>query len=486
VTDHADHAEHFDLVVLGAGPAGEKGAAQAAYFGKRVCVIDKAPRPGGAALNTGAVPARSLRETALAFFRLRQRGLYGVDVRLRGDLSVTDFMLRERTVVEAGWAQVDENLRRHDVTTIQGTARFVAPETVMVTRYKEPARRVSGDVFLVATGALPDRPEEVPFDGNAVVDSDMLLLLPAIPGSMIVIGGGVIGCEYACTFAALGAQVTLVNERERLITHMDGEASDALLQYMTGRLGINVVSGVSLRLARIEAERDVGRVTLADGTELHAECVLYCAARVGNTAALGLDAAGVRANDRGFIVVDSRFRTTTPGIYAAGDVVGFPALASTAMEQARLAVCDAFDLTYKQQLAPVLPYTAWTIPEIAYAGETEQSARAKGLAFETGRASFRLNPRGLMLGEAEGFVKLIFGREDQRLLGVTVVGDGAAEVIHVATACMMFGGTIDFFIQSTFAYPTLADAYKYAAYDGLQRLGRRRSGARTPTHRGEE
>ncbi|HVE77494.1 MAG TPA: Si-specific NAD(P)(+) transhydrogenase [Gemmatimonadaceae bacterium] len=475
-------SDHFDLVVLGAGPAGEKGAAQAAYFGKRVCVVEKAPRPGGAALNTGAVPARSLRETALAFFRVRQRGLYGVDVRVRGDLSVSDFMLRERTIVEAGWAQVDENLRRHDVTTIQGEARFLDAETVEVTRYKQPPRQISGDVFLVATGAMPHRPEHVPFDGNAVVDSDMLLLLPAIPSSLIVVGGGVIGCEYACTFAALGAQVTLVNARDRLITHVDGDASEALRQHMTGRLGVNVVSGAEV--TRVEAERGVGQVTLADGTALHAECVLYCDARVGNTAALGLDAAGVRANDRGFILVDARFRTTAPHIYAAGDVIGFPALASTAMEQARLAVCDAFELTYKQRLAPVLPYTAWTIPEIAYAGETEESARARGLAYETGRASFRLNPRGMMLGEAEGFVKLVFRPGDQRLLGVTVVGEGAAEVIHVATACMMFGGTIDFFIQSTFAYPTLSDAYKYAAYDGLQRLARRHAAGRvrTPTH----
>src|SRR5688500_16274760 len=232
--------DHFDLIVIGAGPAGEKGAAQAAYFGKRVCLIERAPKPGGAAINTGTIPSKTLRETALYFSGLRQRGLYGVDYQVKPDITISDFMYRERQVVEAEWLLIDDNLRRHEVTVLQGAARFVDPHTVEVQRYKEAPRQVTGTIILVATGSMPVRPSEVPFDDRVIVDSDSLLRLPAIPRSMIVLGGGVIGCEYACTFAALGVQVTVVNQRERLMMQLDGEVSEALKADMTRRLGIAV------------------------------------------------------------------------------------------------------------------------------------------------------------------------------------------------------------------------------------------------------
>ena len=463
--------DHYDLIVIGAGPAGEKGAAQAAYFGKKVCVIERAPKPGGAAVNTGTIPSKTLRETALYFSGLRQRGLYGVDYSVKADITISDFMFRERTVVEAEWALIDENFRRHNIDVIQGAARFVDARTIELTRFKQGTRKLTADFFLIATGSCPLRPPSVPFDDEVVVDSDSILQLPKIPRRMIVIGGGVIGCEYACMFAALGVRVTLINAKERLLQQLDAEVSDALRQQMTSRLGISVHG--NCEVTSISVSDGIAQVVLNDGTALNADCVLYSIGRVGNTNDLQLENAGVKLNRRGYVEIDDHYRSSTKGIYAAGDVVGFPALASTSMEQARVAICHAFDLKYKERVSPVLPYGVYTIPEIAMVGETEQSASEKGLNYEIGKSSFRLNPRGQILGDTEGFIKLIFRPEDQKLLGVSIIGENAAELIHTGMACMYFGGSIDFFIQAVFNYPTISDAYKYAAYDGLQRLAKR-------------
>jgi NAD(P) transhydrogenase len=463
----------YDLVVIGAGPAGEKGAAQAAYFGKKVCVIERAPRPGGAAVNTGTIPSKTLRETALYFSGLRQRGLYGVDLRVKHDITISDFMFRERAVVETTWSLIDENLKRHHVDVVQGTARVTGPNEVEVTRFGQDPRTITGGILLLATGSHPQQPTGIEVDGTIIVDSDSLLTLQKIPARMIVIGGGVIGCEYACIFAALGVKVTIVNSRSRLLGHLDAEVGEALKRQITARLGISVI--VDVEATEIAVEDGHARVTLSDGNTHHAEVVLFSAGRVGNTAGLGLDDLGVRCNQRGYVQVDKHYRTAAPTIYAAGDVIGFPALASTAMEQARVAVCHAFDLRYKQEVSPVLPYGVWTIPEIATVGETEDALQTRGIPYEVGRASFRTNPRGQILGETEGFVKLIFNPDDQRVLGVSIIGEHACELIHTAAAVMSFGGTIDYFIQSVFNYPALSDAYKYAAYDGLQALARRRA-----------
>lgn len=464
-------SEHFDLVVIGAGPAGEKGAAQAAYFGKRVCVIERSPKPGGAAVNTGTIPSKTLRETALYFSGLRQRGLYGVDLRVKADITIGDFMQRERAVVESSWDLIDENLRRHDVTPVQGAARLLDEHTVEVERYGQPTRRITGDVILVATGSRPQQPEGFAVDGAVVVDSDSLLTLDRIPARMIVIGGGVIGCEYASTFAALGVRVTIVNAKSRLLAHLDAEVSEALRQQMTARLGISVHADTAV--TAVQVRDGYADVTLSDDTTLTADCVMYSAGRMGNSGGLGLEALGVKTNARGYLQVDEHYHTGVGAIYAAGDVIGFPALASTSMEQARVAVCHAFDLKYKQRVASLIPYGVWTIPEIATVGESEETLRVRGVPYEIGRASYRLNPRGQILGDVDGFVKLLFHPDDQRLLGVALVGESACELIHIGMACMSFGGTLDFFIQSVFNYPALADAYKYAAYDGLQALARR-------------
>jgi NAD(P) transhydrogenase len=318
------------------------------------------------------------------------------------------------------------------------------------------------------------RPAEIPFDGEIVVDSDSLLTVSDIPSRLIVIGGGVIGCEYASIFAALGVRVTLINARERLMMQLDAEVSDALCSEMTRRLGVQVLLNSEVRDIRVEGdEKRFAAVTLTDDTALAADCVLYSIGREGTTQGIGLEDVGVRVNSRGFVQVDDRYCTTAPSVYAAGDVVGFPALASTSMEQARVAMCHAFDLKYKERVSPVLPYGVWTVPETAMVGETEESAREKGLSFEIGKSSYRINPRGLIIGDVDGFVKLVFRRDDQLLLGCSILGEGACELIHIAAAVMSFGGTIDYFIQAVFNYPTLSDAYKYAAYDGLQRLARR-------------
>lgn len=469
-------ADHFDLLVVGAGPAGEKGAAQAAYFGKRVCVVERAPKPGGAAVNTGTIPSKTLRETALYFSGLRQRGLYGVEYHVKPDITISDFMFRERAVVESSWQLISENFARHGIEPVQGTARIIDGHTVEVTRYTD-VRRITADVILLATGSHPLRPADVPFDGETVVDSDGILKLQSIPGRLVVIGGGVIGCEYAGIFAALGCRVTIINARERLLTQLDGEVSEALQADMTRRLGVQVMLNAEVKQVRVDGtgKDRVAAVVLADGAELVADCVLYSIGREGSTGGLGLEEAGVRTNARGFVLVDENFRTTVPTIFAAGDVIGFPALAATSMEQARVAMCHAFDLKYKDRVSPVLPYGVWTVPEIAMVGETEESAREKGILFETGKSGYRINPRGQIIGDLDGFIKLVFRRDDQKLLGCSVFGENACELIHVAAAVLSFGGTIDYFIQGVFNYPSLSDTYKYAAYDGLQRIARRAS-----------
>ena len=468
--------EHYDLIVIGSGPAGEKGAAQAAYFGKRVCLIERAPKPGGAAVNTGTIPSKTLRETALYFSGLRQRGLYGVDLRVKQNITISDFMHRERAVIESAWNLIDENIEKHGIQTIQGAARIIDAYTVEIARYGVEPRRITGEIILIATGSSPLAPVGFDIDGEVIVDSDSLLTLERIPPSMIVLGGGVIGCEYACIFAALGVRVTVVNAKSRLLAHLGNDVSDALRQSMTAKLGISVHGNAEVQNVSVENGR--AQVLLSDGTPLSADCLLVSTGRIGNSAHLGLEMAGVKCNDRGFIQVDSQFRTAVSTIYAAGDVIGFPALASASMEQARVAVCHAFDLKYKRVVSDVLPYGVWTIPEIATVGESEDALHARGVSYEIGRSSFRTNPRGQILGDTDGFVKIVFHREDQRVLGVTIVGETACELIHIGMTVIAFGGTLDYFIQAAFNYPSLADAYKYAAYDGLQRLQRRH--ARSP------
>jgi NAD(P) transhydrogenase len=454
----------YDLVVIGSGPAGEKGAAQAAYFGKKVALVDREAALGGAAANTGTLPSKTLRETSLTLSGFRARGLYGVDLSLRREATVRDLMHHERMVVEHERERITGNLRRHQVTCYRGVAAFVDPHTVEVTPRGGFPVRLRGEVVLIATGSSPRRAAEYPFHDPRVYDSDTILQLLEIPRTLVVIGGGVIGSEYACTFAALGAEVSVVERRAALLPFLDREIVAALERGMA-KLGVRLLKPE--RVTRCVPKPEGIEVGLASGGRLVADSILVSAGRVSNVEELDLEAAGVRTGEHGAILVDENFRTTTPNIYAAGDVIGFPALASTSMEQARLAIVHAFDLEYKQGLAPVLPFGVYTIPEVSMAGETEETLQAREIDYVVGRAWYRQNARGLIIGDGEGMLKLLFARDDLKLLGVHVVGELATELVHIGLMGLLAGATNDLFIQACFNYPTLSEAYKYATYDAM-------------------
>jgi NAD(P) transhydrogenase len=465
--------ERFDLVVLGSGPAGEKGAAQAAYFGRRVALVEREPHVGGAGVNTGTVPSKTLRETALYFSGLRQRGLYGVDYTLRREVTIPDFMFRKQEVVRSLWGMIEANIARHRIELVRGHARFEDPHTVRVAGPDGGERLLWGERLLVATGSYPNWPEGVPHDGR-LFDSDSVLAMQRIPRALAVVGAGVIGCEYATLFQALGVEVTLISSPERLLPFLDREISERLAARMQG-LGLRLrmpdgLAGVEL------ASPEVG-LSLKSGARLAVENVLFATGRMGRTQDLGCERIGLQPGPRGHLSVNEHYQTALPHVYAAGDVIGFPALASTSMEQARVAMCHAFDIGYKSRVSPILPMAVYTIPEVAAVGESEESCREKGIEFCVGRASYGGNSRGQIIGDLEGLVKLVFAPADRRLLGVHIVGELASELVHVGQACLHFGGGLDDFIQSVYNYPTLAEAYKYAAYDGLQRLARRGSDA---------
>src|SRR5260370_26796374 len=466
--------ERYDPGVIGSGPAGEKGAAQAAYFGKRVAIVEKTFQVGGAGINTGTVPSKTLRESALYFSGLGQRGLYGVDYTIKQDLTVRDFMYRQQELVKALREVVRQNIERHRIDLIQGAARFEDPHTIAV----EPTdadfvRRIQGDVVLIATGSAPTQPKNIPFEDERVYDSDEILQMRHLPRTLVVVGAGVIGCEYTTIFAALGIHVTLVDGRDRLLAFLDAETADRLRMQME-------LLGVDVRLrdgvTRVDARPDVVNLDLKSGDRLAVDAVLFAAGRVGNTRGLALEKAGVDVNDRGLIPVNEHYQTAVAHVYAAGDVIGFPALAATSMEQARVAMCHAFDLKYKTRVAPIFPLAVYTIPEVAMVGETEESCREKGIDHCVGRAAYRTNARGQITGDLSGHVKLVFRYPDKTLLGVHVIGESASELVHVGLMVLLAGGTIDTFINAVFNYPTLGDAYKYAAYDGLGAVQRRAAG----------
>ena len=459
--------QHYDLVVIGGGPAGEKGAAQAAYFGKKVALVERSPQLGGACINTGTLPSKTLRESALYFSGLRQRGLYGIDYSLREGLTVRDFMHRKDAVVEQERSNVRKNIAAHHIDLFSGEGKFEDAHTLLVRRPEGNSVRLTGEVCLIATGSRPHRPAEIPFDDKLIFDSDTILEMDRIPASLVVVGGGVIGCEYASIFAALGVKVVLVDGRERLLHFLDAEISDRLRERLVG-LGVQFF--LQERLAQLE-RTDAGiRMKLQSGKALEMETALFAAGRRGAVEGLDLEKAGLALNNRGYIEVNEAYQTSVPHVYAAGDVLGFPALASTAMEQGRVAVCHAFGFEYKRRLAHMLPMGIYTIPEVSSVGETEQSCAEKGINYEVGRAHYSNNARGQIIGDLTGLLKLIFHRADRQVLGVHVIGEGATELIHLGMLVLESGGKIDAFIELVFNYPTLSEAYKYAAYDGLGNL----------------
>lgn len=469
---HWDGAK-FDLVVIGAGPAGEKGAAQAAYFGKRVAVIEAA-NLGGAVVNTGTLPSKTLRETALYLSGMRSRGRYGIDYSFSRAIAVDDLFYREKVVAANHLGIVRENIEQHEISLIHGSAQLEDERTVLVRDAGGATARVRGEYILLATGSRPARPSTVPFDDVCVYDTDSILRLKRLPESLIIAGAGVIGCEYATLFAALGTRVTLVDGGARILPFLDAELAEILLAQMQA-VGVNVLFGRRTTAIRVGEGGSSVSVTLTDETRIEADAVLYCGGRLGNTDGLGLEHAGIVPDDRGHVAVDDHYATVAPSVLASGDVIGFPALASTGMEQARVAVCHAFGFAYKHQVSALIPYGLYTIPEISMVGASEESLRGSNARYLVGRGHFERNARAQITGDTSGMIKLLFDPENRTVLGVHIIGERASELIHVGQMCMQFGGTLDAFIDNVFNFPTLSDAYKYAAYDGLQAIERDRA-----------
>lgn len=459
----------YDLVVVGGGPAGEKAAAQAAFWGRRVAVIERSPRPGGAMVG-GAVSSKTMREAALYLTGFQRRDTYEIGIELTPEVATERLRRRTDDVVEMMTESVIGNLRRHGVDVVHGEASLGPDRSVVV----QPAdggapRTLSATAIIIATGSRPFHPPGIPFDDVDVLDSDAAAMLDRPLRSLVVVGGGAVGCEFASIFTALGADVTLVDSGERLLPYMDGEIA-ALLAATFRSVGMRIVQNGG----RATAARTASglRVDLAGGEALAPEKVIFATGRVGNTEGLGLEAAGVATDDRGRVLVDDEYRTTADGIYAAGDVIGPPALASVSMEQARIAACCAFDLPLKRTSDLLPPYGVYSVPEVAMVGLTEEAAAAQGIDYAAGRARFAANTRAAISGAIDGMVKLVFERDTLRLLGVHVLGEAATELVHLGQAVLHFGGTIEYFIHSTFNVPTMSEAYKYAAYDGLGQVGR--------------
>jgi NAD(P) transhydrogenase len=460
--------EHFDMVVIGAGPAGEKGAAQAAYFGKRVAIVERDPRAGGAAALNAWVPSKTLREAALYLTGFRHRDVYeGLSLDLDPTFAVNRLRARSNRVVDTVTSEVRSNIDAHGIEFVQGDARLAPERTVHVKIADSAPRTLQADAILIGTGSRPFHPPEIDFDDPDILDSATILDLDRPVRSLVILGGGAVGCEYASIFCALGANVTLLDSRSRLVPVMDHDVSSGLAAALRDA-GVRVV----LEAGRADVGRDATglAVKIAGHDVLRPDKVLFAAGRAGNTESLGLEEAGVESDGYGRIKVDDCYRTSAPGIYAAGDVIGPPALASVSMEQARVAACHAFDIPFKQMVDPITPMGVYSIPEAAGVGLTEAQATADSVDYEIGVAPFARNSRSLISGTTDGFVKLVFRRDDRRLLGVHVLGDSATELVHHGQTVLHLEATIDYFIRAVYNVPTLTEAYKYAAYDGLQRL----------------
>jgi NAD(P) transhydrogenase len=432
-------------------------------------LIESAAHLGGAGINTGTVPSKTLRETALYFSGLRQRELYGINYALKEGLSIEDFMFRKQIVIENEWAIIQRNLDRQHVNVIKGVAKLIDPHTVQVQQADDTVLELQTDIILIASGSSPVHPPDINFDDHLVYDSDTILHMQRMPQSIVVIGGGVIGCEYASMFTALGKQVTLVQGRGRFLPFLDNEIANRLQQQLV-LLGLNFIS--NNRMAKLQTHENHVEITLSNGEKISSDIALIAAGRQGNVQNLGLEEIGVAINERKQIIVNEKYQTTIPNIYAAGDVIGFPALASTSMEQARVAMVNAFNLQYKEKVANLLPLAIYTIPEISMVGLTEEECQAQGIHYLVGRAYYERSARGQIIGDLSGMVKLIFAAADKKLLGVHLIGEMASELVHIGMHVMAVNGTIDAFINAVYNYPTLADSYKYAAYDGLDKWHR--------------
>jgi NAD(P) transhydrogenase len=456
----------YDLLVIGSGPAGQKAAVQGAKLGKRVAVIERRHMVGGVCVNTGTIPSKTLREAVVYLTGMSQREMYGASYRVKADITIADLDARTQRVIEREVDVIRDQLLRNHIELVDGTACFTDQHTLAVSDAARAERNVSADRVVIAVGTRPSRPPDVEFDDESVIDSDGLLGLRQIPRSLVVVGAGVIGIEYASMLAALGAKVTVVEQRPTILDFCDEEIVEGLRHNLRDH---GVVFRFGETVTRVE-RHEGGTVTeLESGKRIAADAVFYSAGRQGDTAALGLEAVGLDADARGRIAVDVHYRTAVPHIYAVGDVIGFPSLASTSMEQGRLAARHAFGEP-AQAITELLPFGIYTIPEISFVGKTEEELTDAGVPYEIGVSRYRELARGQILGDSYGMLKLLVGTADRRVLGVHVLGTGATELVHIGQAVMAFGGMVDYLVDTVFNYPTLAEGYKVAALDASNKI----------------
>jgi NAD(P) transhydrogenase len=462
---------HFDLAVIGTGPAGQKAAIQAAKLGKSVCIIEKNHVLGGATVNTGTIPSKALREAVMHLTGVSRRGLFGEVARVKKNITIADLIYVSQHVIHTELAVIRDHFDRNGVELIWGQAWFEDSHTLHIQR-PDDSETLTADFFLIGTGTRPAKPTSVPFDDKTIFCSDALLKLENLPKTMIVVGGGVIGVEYTCMLTAMGVKVTLIEGRREVLGFLDSEIAEAF-QYHMRRTGITLRLGEKVaKITSVKGEGNNGAVvqaTLESGKELRAQTLLYAVGRQGTVGALHLDKVGIVADDRERLHVNEFYQTTASHIYAAGDVIGFPALASTSMEQGRLAVCHAFGVPTKS-IPELFPYGVYSIPEISMVGKTEAQLTDAGIPYEAGIAQYKELARGQLLGDDTGMLKLLIHQENLTILGVHAIGTGATELIHIGQAIMTLGGTVEYFINNVFNFPTLAEAYKVAALNGLNKL----------------
>jgi NAD(P) transhydrogenase len=456
----------FDVLVLGSGPGGQKAAIATAKLGRRAGVVERRDMVGGVCINTGTIPSKTLREAVLYLTGMSQREMYGQSYRVKDDITVADLLVRTQHVIGREVEVTRSQLSRNHVALLSGLGSFIDEHTVAVADGAGRETRVTADKVIVATGTSPARPATVDFDGATVIDSDGILHLERVPQSMIVVGAGVIGIEYASMFAALGCSVTVVESRARMLEFCDVEVVEAL-KYHLRDLAVTFRFGETV--TAVERHPRGAVAVLESGKKIPAEVVMYSAGRQGSTDGLRLENAGLSADARGRIAVDEHFRTQVPNIYAVGDVIGFPALAATSMEQGRLAAHHACGEAV-HVLSPLQPIGIYTIPEISFIGRTEDELTSGKVPFEVGVSRYRELARGQIIGDSYGVLKLLVSPQDRTLLGVHVFGTGATELVHIGQAVMGCGGTVDYLVDAVFNYPTLAESYKVAALDAMNKI----------------
>jgi NAD(P) transhydrogenase len=458
---------HYDFIVIGSGPAGKRAAIQATKLGKSALLIEKDSMVGGVTVHTGTIPSKTLRETVLFLSGWRQRGIYGRSYKVKDNITTEDLTQRLQSTITHEVEIIQHQLMRNNVEILHGHARFKNEHTVIVEDSEGTMTEYSADNFLICVGTKTRRPENIPFDGESIIDSDEIIHLEKMPKKLLVVGGGVIGMEYATIYKALDIEVTILESNDYILGFVDKEIVEEFVHHLRD-------SNISLRLneyiSSIE-KRDDGKVIcrLKSGKSILVDTVLFAAGRQGVTDDLSLENVDVITDNRGRIKVNDNYQTNVPHIYAAGDVIGFPSLASTSMEQGRAAACHAFDAEVHSQ-PELFPYGIYSVPEISMVGLTEKECNDKGISFEIGIARFRETARGQIIGLREGMLKMLFSVETHKLLGVHIVGEGATELVHIGQAVISLGGTLDYFVQTVFNYPTLAEAYKVAALDAYNKM----------------